>query len=49
MSDLAALGLFLACLALTFALVWACEWLRPRDVRPSPASHGDAAAPEARR
>lgn len=43
MSDLSAVVVFLVCLALTFALVWACEWVRPHDARPG------TAASEARR
>ncbi len=39
MSDLVALVFFLGCLALTAALVRACDWLRPRDAK-SPVSGG---------
>lgn len=49
MSDLSAVMLFVICLASTFALVWACEWLRPRDARPPANSQPGAAVSEARR
>ncbi|MBL0871640.1 MAG: hypothetical protein IBJ18_13800 [Phycisphaerales bacterium] len=48
MSDLSAVVFFLGCLALTAALIRACDWLRPRDVKPTDA-HASGTGSEVRR